>query len=188
MFIQLISLTVRTGETEGQHPCTRTLTWISEEQWSENCCYCVILSPGCLLGGKRTVLFNLLCLMKNPPDVFCPDKDLWSSFSCPLSGLNSCVLPLKSKSWNSVLSFLLPDSCFQGSWWADGRLHSVFSSLQLLHLHLSKPKLHSSAHLNVRTVQAVVLLSATNEVGPKTWSANMNVFLPCSVCVSSVLG
>lgn len=111
--------------------------------------------------GKRTVLFNLLCLMKN-----LLEKDLWSSFSCPLSGLNSCVFLLKSKSWNC---FVLPHARFL--------LFKVFdrpaaaciqSSLQLLHLHLSKPKLHFSAHLNVRTVQAVVLLSSTNEVGPKT--------------------
>lgn len=86
----------------------------------------------------------------------------------------------KSKRWSRRLSFLPPDSCCLGFRGAHSRLHSVFSPLQLLHLHFSKPKLHFPAPV-------VLLLRSTNEGGPKTQSANMNVFLPCCVCISLVL-
>lgn len=121
------------------------------------------------------------CLMS------CVLRDLWSSFSCPLSGLTSCVLPLKSKSWSRVLSFCARLSL---SRFLVGRqplaLGLLFASASTP--SLIKAKVAAFRHLNVRTVQTVVLLSSTNEVGPKTQSANMNVFLPCSVCFSLVLG
>lgn len=114
--------------------------------------------------------------MKNLPDVFCPDQDLWSSFSCPLSGLNTCVPPaheqkLKQCSVRPPLAGRQP------------------LALILLFTSASTPSLiKAKAALLLIWMSEEIrqLCSWGNQAGPKT--ADMNVFLPCSVCISLVLG
>lgn len=59
-------------------------------------------------GGKNRVIEPTLPY-EEPAWCFCPEKDLWSNF-CSLSIV--VFSRSKNKSWISVLSFLLPHSCF----------------------------------------------------------------------------
>lgn len=87
MLCQMIELTVLPGGTDAEHPCKRNLTWSSGEHEAEAAEHSL---------SKRAALLNLLCLMKNLPDVFLPESHLSSSFYCQ----NSDAVLLKKKKAN----------------------------------------------------------------------------------------